>query len=276
MEPTPYTKVLDHDGNVLLEYDYEGKRVIKETTAFLLTDMMEDVVSGGGTGGLARFQKNNMPVAGKTGTTNGSRDGWFCGMTPYYTMTVWVGYDQQKTLSSLYGGTYPAKIWKNAMEKMVEGLPAASFDTPETDNGRGEGTYLAGHPDAFEITTSGYTAANFRRDHLLSDEAAKLLESAKSGDSGRSSKELKEDASAKIEQIKSESIKERMQRIYKTGTAGKRYSAPAVVPETTAETVEDPAESSTTIVPAGPGSDIGPGHGPAQEPAVGPAAEIGQ
>lgn len=112
---------------------------------------------------------------------------------------------------------------------MVEGLPAASFDTPETDNGRGEGTYLAGHPDAFEITTSGYTAANFRRDHLLSDEAAKLLESAKSGDSGRSSKELKEDASAKIEQIKSESIKERMQRIHKTGTAGKRYSAPAVV-----------------------------------------------
>ena len=108
------------------------------------------------------------------------------------------------------------------MEKMVEGLPAASFDTPETDNGRGEGTYLAGHPDAFEITTSGYTAANFRRDHLLSDEAAKLLESAKSGDSGRSSKELKEDASAKIEQIKSESIKERMQRIHKTGTAGKR------------------------------------------------------
>ena len=95
-------------------------------------------------------------------------------------------------------------------------------------------------------------------------------------DSGRSSKELKEDASAKIEQIKSESIKERMQRIHKTGTAGKRYSAPAVVPETPAETVEDPAESSTTIVPAGPGSDIGPGHGPAQEPAVGPAAEIGQ
>ena len=67
-----------------------------------------------------------------------------------------------------------------------------------------------------------------------------------------------------------------MQRIYKTGTAGKRYSAPAVVPETPAETVEDPAESSTTIVPAGPSSDIGPGHGPAQEPAVGPAAEIGQ
>ena len=110
----------------------------------------------------------------------------------------------------------------------------------------------------------------------LYPEVAKLLESAKSGDSGRSSKELKEDASAKIEQIKSESIKERMQRIYKTGTAGKRYSAPAVVPETAAETVEDPAESSTTIVPAGPGSDIGPGHGPAQEPAVGPAAEIGQ
>ena len=243
-------------------------------SAVMMTDILKGVVTKGTAASMG--WSGNIEAAGKTGTTNGSRDGWFCGMTPYYTMTVWVGYDQQKTLSSLYGGTYPAKIWKNAMEKMVEGLPAASFDTPETDNGRGEGTYLAGHPDAFEITTSGYTAANFRRDHLLSDEAAKLLESAKSGDSGRSSKELKEDASAKIEQIKSESIKERMQRIHKTGTAGKRYSAPAVVPETPAETVEDPAESSTTIVPAGPGSDIGPGHGPAQEPAVGPAAEIGQ
>ena len=265
--------MINNQGEDIFE-DYESVQVYQESSAVLMTDILKGVVTKGTAASMG--WSGNIEAAGKTGTTNGSRDGWFCGMTPYYTMTVWVGYDQQKTLSSLYGGTYPAKIWKNAMEKMVEGLPAASFDTPETDNGRGEGTYLAGHPDAFEITTSGYTAANFRRDHLLSDEVAKLLESAKSGDSGRSSKELKEDASAKIEQIKSESIKERMQRIYKTGTAGKRYSAPAVVPETTAETVEDPAESSTTIVPAGPGSDIGPGHGPAQEPAVGPAAEIGQ
>lgn len=272
-EPTCIIKMINNQGEDIFE-DYESVQVYQESSAVLMTDILKGVVTKGTAASMG--WSGNIEAAGKTGTTNGSRDGWFCGMTPYYTMTVWVGYDQQKTLSSLYGGTYPAKIWKNAMEKMVEGLPAASFDTPETDNGRGEGTYLAGHPDAFEITTSGYTAANFRRDHLLSDEVAKLLESAKSGDSGRSSKELKEDASAKIEQIKSESIKERMQRIYKTGTAGKRYSAPAVVPETTAETVEDPAESSTTIVPAGPGSDIGPGHGPAQEPAVGPAAEIGQ
>ena len=272
-EPTCIIKMINNQGEDIFE-DYESVQVYQESSAVMMTDILKGVVTKGTAASMG--WSGNIEAAGKTGTTNGSRDGWFCGMTPYYTMTVWVGYDQQKTLSSLYGGTYPAKIWKNAMEKMVEGLPAASFDTPETDNGRGEGTYLAGHPDAFEITTSGYTAANFRRDHLLSDEAAKLLESAKSGDSGRSSKELKEDASAKIEQIKSESIKERMQRIYKTGTAGKRYSAPAVVPETTAETVEDPAESSTTIVPAGPGSDIGPGHGPAQEPAVGPAAEIGQ
>ena len=274
--PVFVNRIEDSDGNVLAEFSPVMQEVISESSAYKMLIMLRAVINEG-TGGRVRFRYGiTADMGGKTGTTNGSRDGWFCGMTPYYTMTVWVGYDQQKTLSSLYGGTYPAKIWKNAMEKMVEGLPAASFDTPETDNGRGEGTYLAGHPDAFEITTSGYNAANFRRDHLLSDEVAKLLESAKSGDSGRSSKELKEDASAKIEQIKSESIKERIQRIYKTGTAGKRYSAPAVVPETTAETVEEPAESSTTIVPAGPGSDIGPGHGPAQEPAVGPAAEIGQ
>ena len=157
--------MINNQGEDIFE-DYESVQVYQESSAVMMTDILKGVVTKGTAASMG--WSGNIEAAGKTGTTNGSRDGWFCGMTPYYTMTVWVGYDQQKTLSSLYGGTYPAKIWKNAMEKMVEGLPAASFDTPETDNGRGEGTYLAGHPDAFEITTSGYTAANFRRDHLLS------------------------------------------------------------------------------------------------------------
>ena len=105
------------------------------------------------------------------------------------------------------------------------------------------------------------------------------METAKSGNSDISSTELREDASAKIDLIKSGSMKERMQRVYNTGTAGKRYSAPENVTveetEETADTGVDPAGSGTTIVPAGPGSDtVGPGPGPVVEPAVGPAAEI--
>lgn len=265
--------MINNQGEDIFE-DYESVQVYQESSAVLMTDILKGVVTKGTAASMG--WSGNIEAAGKTGTTNGSRDGWFCGMTPYYTMTVWVGYDQQKTLSSLYGGTYPAKIWKNAMEKMVEGLPAASFDTPETDNGRGEGTYLAGHPDAFEITTSGYTAANFRRDHLLSDEAAKLLESAKSGDSGRSSKELKEDASAKIEQIKSESIKERMQRSTRRVRQENGIQPRRLCRKQLPRQLQIRQNLARRSCRQEPGSDIGPGHGPAQEPAVGPAAEIGQ
>ena len=129
MEPTPYTKVLDHDGNVLLEYDYEGKRVIKETTAFLLTDMMEDVVSGGGTGGLARFQKNNMPVAGKTGTTNDDKDLVFAGYTPYYAAGIWMGYDTPKKIS--YDKSYHLIVWREIMDQLHDTLPYKDFERPE-------------------------------------------------------------------------------------------------------------------------------------------------
>ncbi|MDD5944553.1 MAG: PBP1A family penicillin-binding protein [Clostridia bacterium] len=129
MEPTPYTKVLDHDGNVLLEYDYEGKRVIKETTAFLLTDMMEDVISGGGTGGLARFQKNNMPVAGKTGTTSDDKDLVFAGYTPYYAAGIWMGYDTPKKIS--YDKSYHLIVWRAIMDQLHDNLPYKQFERPD-------------------------------------------------------------------------------------------------------------------------------------------------
>ena len=129
MKPTPYTKVLDHDGNVLLEYDYEGKRVLKETTAFLLTDMMEDVISGGGTGGLARFQSNRMPVAGKTGTTTDDKDLTFAGYTPYYVAGIWMGYDSPKKIS--YDKSYHLIVWRTVMDKLHDNLAYKEFEKPD-------------------------------------------------------------------------------------------------------------------------------------------------
>lgn len=80
-KPTLYSKVVDHDGNVLLDGTGESHTVIKDSTAYLLTSAMEDVVNSGT--GTAR-QLPNMPVAGKTGTTTSNKDLWFCGFTPYY------------------------------------------------------------------------------------------------------------------------------------------------------------------------------------------------
>ena len=94
IEPQFYTRVEDSNGNIILDKTPEKHRVIKETTAWLLTDMMQEVVTGehGGTGTGANFDYN-MGIAGKTGTTSDMNDLWFVGFTPYYTMSVWFGYD---------------------------------------------------------------------------------------------------------------------------------------------------------------------------------------
>ena len=93
IEPKLYTRVTNTDGDVLLDNtNPTSKQVIKETTAFLLTDAMVDVVKGGGTGASCNFS-TTMAIAGKTGTSTDYHDVWFAGFTPYYTCSVWSGYD---------------------------------------------------------------------------------------------------------------------------------------------------------------------------------------
>ena len=112
MKPILYTQVLDHEGNVLLDNTTpETHEVLKDSTAYLLTSAMEDVVNGaGGTGGSARL--SNMPVAAKTGTSQESRDLWISAFTPYYTASVWGGYDEHKTMDRL-SQSWHQKLWKN-------------------------------------------------------------------------------------------------------------------------------------------------------------------
>lgn len=121
--PTLYTKVLDHDGNVLLDGTPETHQAIKKSTAALLTSAMQDVVkSGTGT----RCQLDNMPVAGKTGTTTSNVDLWFCGYTPYYTCAVWGGYDDNKACN--YDTTFRFRIWEGIMSRIHEDLEYTDFD----------------------------------------------------------------------------------------------------------------------------------------------------
>lgn len=124
-EPTLYTKILDHDGNVLLEKTPETHRVIKETTAYLLTSAMQDVVKSG-TGRKAQF--SGMSIAGKTGTTSDTRDSWFAAFTPYYTCAVWEGYDDNSELES---GADTRLIWKDAMSEIHADLEDTGFERPE-------------------------------------------------------------------------------------------------------------------------------------------------
>lgn len=126
--PTLYSKITDADGNIVIDNTVpDSHRVLQETTAFLLTSAMQDVVNGRGTAGMVNF--GNMDIAGKTGTTSSYNDIWFSGYTPYYTATVWVGFDNNDNLA---GNQHDiAKVlWKECMSRINSGLPYASFDMP--------------------------------------------------------------------------------------------------------------------------------------------------
>lgn len=130
-EPVLYTKVLDHDGNVLIDNAKEPVQVLKDTTAALLTDAMKDVVSQGTAAPYA--QLSNMAVAGKSGTTNSNRDFWFSGYTPYYTCSIWMGYDENKEMN---GGNwyYHERIWSKIMNRINSelGLEYKDFTMPSS------------------------------------------------------------------------------------------------------------------------------------------------
>lgn len=128
-KPMYYTVVYDHDGNVLLDNKtQETHRVLKETTAYMLTDMMRDVITKG-TGVQAAI--SGMNVAGKTGTTNDNVDLTFYGYTPYYTGGIWMGYDTQKEIKN--AGNAHLKIWSKVMGAIHrhEGLGNKEFEKPE-------------------------------------------------------------------------------------------------------------------------------------------------
>ena len=129
IKPVYYTKIVDSKGNVLLQNSKSGKKVMKNTTAWLLTDAMKDVIKRG-TGKKAVFKKIKMTQAGKTGTTSDNTDFWFEGYTPYYTAGIWLGYDSMFTQMS---GSASKIMWRDIMEKVhkVKKLKNKNFKKPE-------------------------------------------------------------------------------------------------------------------------------------------------
>jgi len=127
-EPLYYTKVLDNSGKVILEREPVTRQVLKESTAYLLTQAMHDVVTVG-TGTKANVK--GMYVAGKTGTTSSSYDIWFAGYTPYLTATIWSGFDENKILTNT---SYHSAMWSTIMTRVHElkGYKYAEFEKPDS------------------------------------------------------------------------------------------------------------------------------------------------
>ncbi|MBP5416987.1 MAG: PBP1A family penicillin-binding protein [Clostridiales bacterium] len=136
-EPYAYTKVLDSDGNVVLEHIANPHRVYREDTSFLMTSMLQDVITSGTAKDKVLPIKNsdgeNIAVAGKTGTTDDNVDKWFCGYTPYYAAAVWYGYDNRLRTTEIPKGdrNNAQLIWNFVMQKIHMNMPGAEFPIPD-------------------------------------------------------------------------------------------------------------------------------------------------
>ena len=143
--PRFFTKILDHDGKVLIDNEPETRQALKDSTAYLLTSAMQDVMqsntmytrSGSGvksTGTTAAIP--NMSCAGKSGTTTSNVDVWFAGFKPYYTAGIWGGCDNNQPLKggtvSNGGTSYHKRIWRNIMTRVHESLSDPGFTVPDS------------------------------------------------------------------------------------------------------------------------------------------------
>lgn len=108
--PRTYTKVLDADGNVILDNTPRTQNAFSPKTAHIMTYMLHNAATYG-TGSGSRM--SNMPTAGKTGTSTNSEDRWFCGYTPYYTAAVWTGFDMPEYMP--FSGNPAVNIWHDVM-----------------------------------------------------------------------------------------------------------------------------------------------------------------
>ncbi len=130
-EPRTYIRVTKAESNgdetVVLENEGESHVAMKDTTAYLMNQMLQTVVSSG-TGTAARF--GGMSIAGKTGTTSDNYDRYFVGYTPYYVAAVWTGYQFNEKV--VYSGNPAITMWKKVMQQIHEELPNKSFDKPSS------------------------------------------------------------------------------------------------------------------------------------------------
>jgi len=126
MAPILYTKVLDHDGKVIIENKPKGTIAISEKTAYWMTSMMQSAVERLS---AAPAKLDKMPSAGKTGTTDSNKDLYFIGYTPYYVCAAWSGYDTPEVIN-ISGGNPSARLFKKVMELVHAELPYKNFTVP--------------------------------------------------------------------------------------------------------------------------------------------------
>ena len=125
-KPIALLKIVDREGKVLYQAKTQTKRVIDATSAYLTTNMLQDVLVSGTAGGMGI----GRPAAGKTGTTDTYIDAWFVGYTPDLSTAVWVGDDNNKPMQRMYGSGAPLSIWHEFMINALASTPRTGFSNP--------------------------------------------------------------------------------------------------------------------------------------------------
>ena len=129
ISPTFYTKVVDSDGNTILESKQETREVMSAQNAYVLKEILTEPVKGNG-GTATTCWISGMEVGAKTGTTNDNYDRWLCGITPYYAAATWTGFDKNENINKYYYGNPSAQLWGTIMRAVHKDLPRKSFDRP--------------------------------------------------------------------------------------------------------------------------------------------------
>jgi len=131
-EPYSYTKVLDNEGNVILEKDTTPTRILDTETAAVMNKLLQSVTDPTTYGTASSVRWGQQIVGGKTGTTSNDYDHWFIGYSPYYVCGLWIGYDESATID--YSGySYPPLVlWRNIMRDLHTDLPLKAFDDEGT------------------------------------------------------------------------------------------------------------------------------------------------
>ncbi|MGZ4735213.1 MAG: transglycosylase domain-containing protein [Acidimicrobiia bacterium] len=176
-DPVFIKKVVDSEGKVIFEDKGEGQRVIDPQIARTVTDVLRGVITKG-TGTRAQLPDRRV-AAGKTGTTDRKSDAWFVGYTPQLVAAVWMGNPlEQKPMGrvgqfgEVFGGTYPALVWKKFMTLALAGQPQEPFIPPDpklwprgvfvSENGRGKTATGSGRtsPTTRPLPFGGFPAPN--------------------------------------------------------------------------------------------------------------------
>lgn len=130
VEPYAVASVQDSGGRTLDQAAIQPRQVVSRETAYLITNMMEDVIQRGT--GMAAKSVIDRPVAGKTGTTNDFTDAWFIGSTPNLATGAWVGFDDRRPLGETESGAHAAlPIWMAFMKEALKQLPVVPFEIPD-------------------------------------------------------------------------------------------------------------------------------------------------